>query len=73
MLDLKSESLDNFKAVLFDLDGTLVNSEHLHALSIEKILKEDIVPNLQNFQNNNQLTKKIVEAFHKPQILLGKC
>ena len=41
MLDLKNKTLDNFKAVLFDLDGTLIDSEHIHALSIQKILKRE--------------------------------
>jgi len=41
MLDLKNKTLDNFKAVLFDLDGTLIDSERIHALSIQKILKRE--------------------------------
>jgi beta-phosphoglucomutase-like phosphatase (HAD superfamily) len=42
MLDFKNNEfinlLSDFKAILFDMDGTLINSEKLHAKALQKVL-----------------------------------
>lgn len=52
------ESLTNYEAVLFDLDGVLINSDQAWIMAIQYVLKEEdlLVPSVQTIEQNLALS-----------------
>lgn len=41
--DLSKVELDGIKIVMWDMDGTVVSTEHLHAMAVKKLIKSDTI------------------------------